>query len=153
MYAIFSGTMTLYCGLIFIVEPQLNGFYQFLVVLLFLVNAVFLIKWFYLFLHSLNIKNGQFKKFMDIYAILVRDKRNRYTEPTTEGKTEGSSKNIRAERKAHKKLILGRKRTIRTKKTKVKNKGNKYFGKLNDHLENDTPNEAFRIGKTNILFL
>lgn len=74
MYGIIAGTLTLFTGLIFTIEgTRLDGFYQLVVLILFITNTVFIVKWVYLFLLSLKINHPTWIKFMKSYSILVRE--------------------------------------------------------------------------------
>ena len=70
--AIYAGIITLFCGLIFSQESSsVDLFINLAFVCLIYSNAIFIIYWtFYLFL-SLNIKNKNFKKFINCYAIII----------------------------------------------------------------------------------
>ena len=77
MCAIAAGIMTLFCGMIFTNQQgRRPGFYQMALLILFISNMVFLIKWFFLFMISMNFKKQYMIKFLHMYATLVCQKKS-----------------------------------------------------------------------------
>ena len=77
MLGIGAGIMTLFCGMIFTSEEgQKQGFYQIALLLLFLANVIFLVRWFFLVLLSMNFKNEHILKFLRVYSIFICQKRS-----------------------------------------------------------------------------
>lgn len=66
-----AGTLTMYCGLIFIQEDSIYGFYQFAGILVFLFNLYFILHWTYMILCSIEWKNNNYQRFLKIYALII----------------------------------------------------------------------------------
>ena len=79
-----AGTITMYCGLVFIQEDSIYGFYQFAGILVFLFNFYFLIHWTYMILCSIEWKNHNYQRFLKIYALILCRKHNSTFSTTTE---------------------------------------------------------------------
>ena len=73
MKAIIAGMMTIYCGLLFSQEGEdrINDFNTMALIILIIINAMFLIEWFYLFLLSFNVKNDKFIFILHIYGSII----------------------------------------------------------------------------------
>ena len=70
MMGILAGLITLYWALVFVVEGEsLTTVYNLSLLLLFLVNIVFLLNWFYSLWLSLKYKNKWYKNLMKIFSI------------------------------------------------------------------------------------
>ena len=69
--------MTIYCGLLFSQEGEdrINDFNTMALIILIIINAMFLIEWFYLFLLSFNVKNDKFIFILHIYGSIIWKKR------------------------------------------------------------------------------
>ena len=88
IYAIIAGTTVLLSGLIF-EESAEDNYYAFEAMGLILIatyNSIFLLKWTYLFLSSLNIKNEKFRKGVEIYGYLICSHKSKRSEKKIEKK-------------------------------------------------------------------
>ena len=73
--AINSRITTLFCGTIFSqTQANYKTFNSIALTFLIIVNSVFIIKWVFFFLLSLNIKNENFKVFLKNYAFIILKK-------------------------------------------------------------------------------
>ena len=88
IYAIIAGTTVLLSGLIF-EESAEDNYYAFEAMGLILIatyNSIFLLKWTYLFLSSLNFKNEKFRKGVEIYGYLICSHKSKRSENKIEKK-------------------------------------------------------------------
>ena len=73
MKAIIAGTTVLFSGLVFEESAKHNypAFDTLAISVVLIYNAIFLIKWIYLFLVSLDLKNAYMRRFLETYGFMI----------------------------------------------------------------------------------
>ncbi|CAI2364782.1 unnamed protein product [Moneuplotes crassus] len=149
-----AGILTLYCTIVFVTpERRINSVYYGSFLLLFLVNAFFLVNWFYYVLCYLDYKHPSFVTFMKIYSFVLCKRGSQFNQEITEKRliTHNSRKKVIRNRKKKRVTI---KKNIKKLDVKKKNllKNRKSFYKhnsgANETMSKMNPTSMSRVENT-----